>query len=86
MSVQQTFGNVKQRIFKTNLLSVLLYVCENWNITDKLQQEYCKLGGMNLSQTKSFGNVYKLIKEQKWKRIGHTLRQECCNHTREALD
>jgi hypothetical protein len=98
----QIHKKTKLRIFKSNVMSVLLYGCKTWKtqeIINKLKSFVnrclCNILRIWRPKTKSNKDLWEKtqqipisseIKMRKWKCIGHTLRNDQNNITRQGLN
>ena len=95
--------NTKLKLFKSNVLSVLLYGCESWKVTKTVTHKLqvfinkClrKILGIYWPATINNSELWKsattqsvdiIIRERKWKWLGHTLRKPNHNIAKEALE
>lgn len=75
--------NLKNRTFKADCLSVLLYGCETWKVTKAIESKIqvlvnnCLRRILNVISNDNLykiANIEDMIKRRKWNWIGHTLR------------
>ena len=93
----------KLRLFKSNILSILLFGCESWKVTSTITHKLqtfvnrClrKILKIHWPDTISNADLWSqteikpielVVKQRKWRWIGHTLRKPNTNIAKEALE